>query len=90
VETLLMKLEVRCTGCRGGRVCAYEWSSWYCRADELEATHQAEHGRLDGLEASQEWQLLLDDRPACDEETDCIQCGGTGTILTDTGRAVLA
>jgi hypothetical protein len=34
--------------------------------------------------------MLLDERPTDDEEIDCVECGGTGIILTDAGRAVLA
>lgn len=87
---LQTELEVRCTECRGGLVCADQWAAWYGRADEVEADYRAEHGCLEGLEASEDWQFLFDERPPCDEETDCVECGGTGIILTDTGRRVLA
>jgi hypothetical protein len=83
-------LEECCPDCRGGLVCAEQWAAWYGRADEVEAAYQAEHGCVEGLEASEEWQFLLDERPTDDEEIDCVECGGTGIILTDAGRAVLA
>ena len=90
MEMLQTELEGRCTECRGGLVCADQWAAWYGRADEVEAAYEAEHGCQQGFEASEEWQILLDERPTCDEETDCVECGGTGIILTDTGRKVLA
>lgn len=83
-------LEVRCTRCRGGLVCADEWEAWYCRADEVEAAYLALSGHRDGLEASDMWQELLQEQPSGAEETDCSECGGTGVLLTDTGRTVLA
>jgi hypothetical protein len=90
MEMLQTELEGRCTACRRGLVCADQWAAWYGRADEVEAAYRAEHGSRQGLEASEEWQILLDERPTCDEETDCVECDGTGIILTDTGRTVLA
>ena len=86
----MTELEVRCAECRGGLVCADEWSAWYTRADEIEAAYKDHHGCLEGVEASEEWQNQLDERPTCDEEIDCVVCGGTGIILTDTGRMVLS
>jgi hypothetical protein len=90
VEILQTDPEARCTECRGGLVCADEWAAWYGRADEVEAAYRAEQGCLKGLEASEEWQILLDERPTCDKEIDCVECGGTGIIPTDPGRAALA
>lgn len=86
---MLAELEVRCTGCRGGLVEAPEWTAWYARADEIEAAHLAEHGSLDGLEDSEEWLAHVDERPVSDEEIECVDCSGTGVILTETGREVL-
>jgi len=86
---LLAELEVRCTVCRGGLVYTEEWSEWYCRAGEVEAAYQDEHGSLDGLESSPAWQALVDERPIGDEEIACDECSGTGVILTDAGREVL-
>jgi hypothetical protein len=78
---VLTELEVRCAQCRDGLVCADEWVAWYCRADEVEASYRAGHGCREGLEASAEWQVLLEERPSCDEETDCAECGGSGIVL---------
>jgi hypothetical protein len=89
VTVVLTELEVRCTECRGGLVCADQWQAWYARADEVEAAFAAEHGSIDGIESSAEWQALVDERPSCEEETDCTSCGGTGVTLTETGQAVL-
>ena len=77
---VLTELEVRCMECRGGLVCA----------DETEAGYVAEHGSVSGLESSDAWLLLVDERPSCPEETECADCGGTGIALTETGHAVLA
>jgi hypothetical protein len=90
VTVVLTELEVRCTECRGGLVCADEWQAWYARADEVEAAFVAEHGSVSGLESSDEWQLLVDERPTSSEEVECADCGGTGIALTETGHAVLA
>jgi len=86
---VLAELEVRCVECRNGLVGAVEWSSWYARADEVEAAHQAEYGSLDGLESSEAWQILIDERPHSPEEIECEVCSGTGVVLTDAGREVL-
>jgi len=89
VKTVLTELEIRCKACRDGLVAAEEWSAWYARADEIEVAHQAEHGSLDGLESSEEWLELLDERPYTPEEIECVECSGTGVVLTDAGREVL-
>jgi len=86
---VLAELEIRCTGCRDGLTGAPEWSAWYARADEVEAAHQAEHGSLGTLDASEEWQILIEERPESPEEIDCLVCTGTGVVLTDAGREVL-
>lgn len=86
---MLAELEIRCTACRGGLVGAVEWSAWYARADEIEAAHQAEHGSMDSLEASEVWLSHLDERPDTLEEVECVDCSGTGVVLTETGREVL-
>jgi len=89
VKTVLTELEIRCKACRDGLVAAEEWSAWYARADEIEVAYQAEHGSLEGLESSEEWLELLDERPYTPEEIDCVECSGTGVVLTDAGREVL-
>jgi hypothetical protein len=86
---VLTELESRCTQCRGGLVCADEWQAWYARADEIEAAFAAENGSIDGIESSPDWQELVDERPGCEEEAECVACAGTGVVLTETGRAVL-
>jgi hypothetical protein len=86
---VLTELEVRCTQCRGGLVCADQWQAWYARADEIESAFAAEHGSIEGIESSSDWQQLVDARPGCDEEIECVSCGGTGVVLTETGQAVL-
>jgi hypothetical protein len=83
------ELEQRCSECRGGLVCADQWQAWYARADEIESAFAAEHGSIEGIESSAEWQDLAHERPGCDEEVECVSCGGTGVTLTDTGQAVL-
>jgi hypothetical protein len=89
VENVLAELEIRCTGCRDGLAGADEWSAWYARADEIEAAHLAEHGNLDDLDASEDWQILVEERPESPEEIQCVTCAGTGIVLTDAGREVL-
>ena len=85
----MAELEIRCTGCRDGVTSADEWNAWYARADEVEAGYLAEHGTLDGLDASEEWQIVVEERPEAPEEIDCVVCTGTGVVLTDAGREVL-
>ncbi|HEV2088568.1 MAG TPA: hypothetical protein VGR21_09675 [Cryptosporangiaceae bacterium] len=87
---MLTELEVRCTHCRGGLVCADQWETWYARVDEVEAAWLAEHGSRDGLDGSPDWLDLVEAKPECETEADCTACGGTGVTLTDTGHEVLA
>jgi hypothetical protein len=76
VTTVLAELEVRCGACRNGLVGADQWSAWYARADEIEVD-------------SDEWLAHLEERPDVPEEVECVECSGTGVILTDAGREVL-
>jgi hypothetical protein len=89
VETVL-ELEVRCTACRNGLVGSDEWAEWYTRADEIEAEYLATNADSSGLESSEAWLALVDERPAGPEEVSCAECEGTGVVLTETGRHVLA
>ena len=68
----------RCPDCRGGLVCADQWEHWLSRRDDAEAAWIAENGSLDAFDTSPELAELLDDRPECDEEIECVSCGGTG------------
>ncbi len=87
---MLTELEVRCTRCRGGLVCAGQWETWYAHVDEVEAAWLGEHGSRDGLDGAPEWLELVDARPDCEPETECTSCSGTGVLLTDAGLEVLA
>jgi hypothetical protein len=87
-------LETACRGCRSGLVCSEPWQGWYARLDEAEAAfqaaHEAVHDILDGFWSSAEAVGLLDARPELPEEVECPDCVGTGLVLTDAGREVLA
>jgi len=74
----LRRSDERCPDCRGGMVCADQWEHWLSRRDDAEAAWAAEHGSLDAFDASPELAELLDDRPECEEEIECVSCGGTG------------
>ena len=87
---MLTQLEVRCTACRDGVICAPEWEVWYTRCDEAEATWAAEFGSVDGFLASSVWLALAEDRPDCEPERPCPDCGGIGLMLTPAGHEVLA
>lgn len=87
---VLAQLEVRCTACRGGLVCADLYAAWYARCDEVEAAWLAEHGTIGGLDGSPDWLDVIDERPDGDEEIECVQCEGSGVLLTDAGIEVLA
>jgi hypothetical protein len=64
-------VEERCTECRDGLTCADQWQDWYARCDEVEA----ELGT-----GSEAWWMLLEERPTCAEEVECVTCGGSGVI----------
>ena len=74
----------RCPECRGGLVCADQWEVWLSRRDDAESAWIDEHGSLDAFDASAELAELLDDRPECDEEIECVTCGGTGSRVRRT------
>jgi hypothetical protein len=59
-------------------VCAEQWEHWLSRRDDAEASWLAEHGTLDSFDGSPELAELLDDRPGCEEEVECVSCAGTG------------
>ena len=76
----------RCPDCRGGLVCANQWEIWLSRRDDAEAGWVADHGSLDGFDTSAELAELLDERPECEEEAECVSCEGTGLRRADYRR----
>jgi hypothetical protein len=61
----------RCTECRDGLTCSEQWQAWYARADEVEVELGV---------SSEAWWVLLEERPSCPEESECMACDGTGRI----------